>query len=747
VGSSRHATQQLILSTAAVLFAVAAGSLAGEQTLRRTDGSRAAAATLTAADLTYLGSYKIPTPSIGLTNYGYGLALRREPSDASNPVHLLTSAYYPSAVWTGTQRVKLEMRGSAIKVYVDTGGGYPGSPAISVTDSSITAPGKAGVFAGIAPGYSVDNVTATNAGGTAFVRDTMTDSDGTVLSSHAGGTAATWTRHAAFTSSTLEVRTNTIHLASGNRENAVYYASAAPINADYDVEADITYLTGASAAGVVGRVNSAAETMYLVYYFDGPQAWVLAKFVAGKQTNLGISPTPWGAVGMMGNTFEWRDTTPEMPAAPRNSASYSTATLVKEWGNIYGAAPSRRQTIYNGERYDLSDGRAGTNRSGGLFADPLNPTQLYWTFAETYSNDVGAEYIGYSELDYSSGTVRAHGSWSTSGTQRKGGFAGILDIPPEFVSAAGLGTKRLAAIGSRSASTVASGDASIGPQLIAFTPPVGAQEQTELPATRLVGYAPTVPAPGAGHGRPIRPGSMVFVPTPHLSSRLDEWPPTYWTLNDVTEGGCWLHGTRKSGFLSINRLLAGQGNYVAAGVYPEMYKVALSIISEADMLAVVKGAVPAYQVQPVTTEFMWDVLNPADYQSSVIAAIARVTSSSADTEYEGATVETATPHGLTGPGILSVQGTSRSAEYDNNWAYTVIDPMHIRISDPNHNSFHWSGNTAIGGTLRSVGNGSYPGTGIKVLGMACDSTTKKAYVGFVHRDDTPMVAVFAVSVD
>lgn len=49
---------------------------------------------LTPSDFTYLGAYRVPrSPGAGESFYGNGLALRREASDATNPVHLLSAGY------------------------------------------------------------------------------------------------------------------------------------------------------------------------------------------------------------------------------------------------------------------------------------------------------------------------------------------------------------------------------------------------------------------------------------------------------------------------------------------------------------------------------------------------------------------------------------------------------------------------------------------------------------------------------
>jgi hypothetical protein len=67
---------------------------------------------------------------------------------------------------TQTTVIKLEMNGSTISVYIDGSG----SAAISVTDTAITAAGKAGLWGGfIGDGLQFDNFTADDIGGGAVI--------------------------------------------------------------------------------------------------------------------------------------------------------------------------------------------------------------------------------------------------------------------------------------------------------------------------------------------------------------------------------------------------------------------------------------------------------------------------------------------------------------------------------------------------------------------------------------------------
>jgi hypothetical protein len=99
-------------------------------------------------------SYSVPNSAyeLQLVNAGTVTLLQ-----SANP------AYWGSNFDSGqTHNVKLQMRGTSIKVFVD------GAERISVADSTITGAGRAGVYTGSYDntdtwGMHIDNFTATNA--------------------------------------------------------------------------------------------------------------------------------------------------------------------------------------------------------------------------------------------------------------------------------------------------------------------------------------------------------------------------------------------------------------------------------------------------------------------------------------------------------------------------------------------------------------------------------------------------------
>ncbi len=711
--------------------------------------------TLTQDDLNYLGSYIIPTPSVGAVNGtgGVGLALRYESSDTTNPVHLMATSYATSTTITGTHRIKLKMRGTLIELYADTGSGYGVNPVCSVVDGDVTAAGKACTV--FSTNYAIDSFVATNAAGGAFATDTFTAANGTTLTGRTlSGGGGTWSRHPSTVTSSAEVQGNAAQLVAGNTDAVVYVASNSPTNADYDVEANLIFQTY-GFAGLAGRYDPVANTGYSCGYFtngSGPgslSCWVISKAVAGVATELARAVS--GGTGYMANLFEWRDATPTNPASPTLSSSYGYATMMREYGNIFGPGYSTRTDWRNVPGlglwyYDLSDGQAGTLRSGSIGYDSTND-HLYWSFTETYSNDDSVHGFGYSALDYATGGSTAYGPWRIDVAWHKAVTGGFVELPDDFIAAASLGTQRMAAVGSRPGSLAASGHQSVGPALTSFTPPVGVTPRTDIAGTRLVGYSPASTVPP-----PLKPNVVWFQGTGSADViPYSAFDSTHWWLYDSTFGGVFIQGATKSGYLTVQRLAKGQATYLYASNTVEMLVNALSIVAVDDMVDVALGSRTPQSLQPDTNEWTWPVMDPTDYQSVHYASIATVTSvygnyRSGQNHVPGqanAIVTTTAPHGFTVDGYVAVEGVS-SRQYNDNWVFTVIDSTHLGIFNPSLDSYIWDGTTGTGGELRSVGHGDSSYNGIFIWGLAYDPATQKLYLGYRHKDGTPMVSVWYV---
>ena len=122
-----------------------------------------------------------------------------------------------------------------------------------------------------------------------FASDAFTNAAGTALPTH----DAAWALHVSYTGSAVITDVNSARTNTAAGTGALYYHSGAPATADYTVTADLLFKDangGNGIAGVVGRVDTAANTMYMARYAGlTSDAWQLYKFVAGTATLLGSS--------------------------------------------------------------------------------------------------------------------------------------------------------------------------------------------------------------------------------------------------------------------------------------------------------------------------------------------------------------------------------------------------------------------------------------------------------------------------
>lgn len=121
-----------------------------------------------------------------------------------------------------------------------------------------------------------------------FASGSFTGSNGTELSAH----DAAWTRHTSYTANSV-IAAN--RLRGSTAANSAYWHSGTPAGADYSVSADLFTKTtdgGDGGTGVIGRVDTSANTFYMARYagvaIDG---WQLFKAVAGVFTQLGSTTT------------------------------------------------------------------------------------------------------------------------------------------------------------------------------------------------------------------------------------------------------------------------------------------------------------------------------------------------------------------------------------------------------------------------------------------------------------------------
>jgi len=97
-----------------------------------------------------------------------------------------------------------------------------------------------------------------------------------------------FTKHPSATGD-AEIKSNRVCTASD--VVGLYYHSGTPINANYTVDSDLYVVSNTHYTGVVGRVNTSANTFYMWRYFVSATAFQLYKAVAGSFTQLGSNST------------------------------------------------------------------------------------------------------------------------------------------------------------------------------------------------------------------------------------------------------------------------------------------------------------------------------------------------------------------------------------------------------------------------------------------------------------------------
>lgn len=123
----------------------------------------------------------------------------------------------------------------------------------------------------------------------AFASDTMTDTVGTLLTSHTGEVGATWTAGGASSPGKI-TDANRVRCDGGGTGYGWHVASGSPAGVEYTVAVDVRVVDGSSSvAGVVGRAKASGggETCYLAIHRIGSTRWELQKAVSGTYTSLG----------------------------------------------------------------------------------------------------------------------------------------------------------------------------------------------------------------------------------------------------------------------------------------------------------------------------------------------------------------------------------------------------------------------------------------------------------------------------
>jgi hypothetical protein len=124
-----------------------------------------------------------------------------------------------------------------------------------------------------------------------FLSDTFTGSSGN-LSGHSPDTGGTWVQHGSYTGCALNLD-GSGHVEVGtNSTDALYYNTASPASADYDVTVTLTNIAGTTQfPAAAGRINTGADTYYRAQAQTDAGTLYLYKTVAGTTTQLGSTVT------------------------------------------------------------------------------------------------------------------------------------------------------------------------------------------------------------------------------------------------------------------------------------------------------------------------------------------------------------------------------------------------------------------------------------------------------------------------
>jgi hypothetical protein len=123
-----------------------------------------------------------------------------------------------------------------------------------------------------------------------FASDTFTDTATTSLASHTPTSGGSWTKHANSTAGNAVIsNANRVRNPTAGGQWNIYYHSATPAAADYDVSATVVMKSdnNVSAAGPMGRIDTSETRGYLFVYNTSANGWRLFKVVSGTFTQLG----------------------------------------------------------------------------------------------------------------------------------------------------------------------------------------------------------------------------------------------------------------------------------------------------------------------------------------------------------------------------------------------------------------------------------------------------------------------------
>lgn len=118
------------------------------------------------------------------------------------------------------------------------------------------------------------------------VRDTLTDTDSTLLSAHTGESGHGWTFEVGFSSDTAQFLANAVRSTTGGGQS-VYTSSWSPPAPDYRLGGTIITAGGTDdSVMLVGRLDTGAVNAYVALWDGATSAWYIGKFNGGAYSDI-----------------------------------------------------------------------------------------------------------------------------------------------------------------------------------------------------------------------------------------------------------------------------------------------------------------------------------------------------------------------------------------------------------------------------------------------------------------------------
>lgn len=184
-----------------------------------------------------------------------------------------------------------------------------------------------------------------HATGTIIVTESFTDSAGTALESHVGEVGATWAKQTGSSGSVVISNANRARANSADASTR-YYASGVPTTANYDVIADLRFLSLVPGhfCAVWGRMDpSVSFTGYYAQYNVSDSRWDLNVGSSGSSTALAaVSATPTlNVTYQVRLQFRGTQITMELDDVPILQVTDATNTAAGRAGlNLFSASPA-----------------------------------------------------------------------------------------------------------------------------------------------------------------------------------------------------------------------------------------------------------------------------------------------------------------------------------------------------------------------------------------------------------------------